>query len=79
MLSGLFLHIAALLTVSEALIDQSVEDVQELLVDWKLVKPDGYFARPFQKKKILHDIMECARRTMSLRKRLQDKNTTEMF
>ena len=42
MMTALFVHAIALLSVtcSEALVHHSVEDVQELLVKWKLVSPE---------------------------------------
>ena len=74
MLSALFL--AALLAVSSALVHHSVEDVQELLVDWNLVNlEDGRAVIS----NILTRPMECEHRTMSLRKRLQSKDTMDTF
>ena len=75
MLSVIFLHVATLLAVNEALVDKSVEEIQELLVDWKLVSHHMF------RNMGLHNrtTFKYAHRIMHLRKYLQTKNMTEMF
>ena len=76
MFSGPFLQIVALFTVSVTFAQESAEDVQQLLVDWKLVnsqRTNSMSASDF----LTYDVR--IHRTMLSRKRLLDKSTMETF